>query len=280
MASSLLAALAPSVLLTARPGRSGRRQGSRLSVRVSAAAAGNAELERGVAVVLDEPTCSRRSAVLSAAAAAVAAAALPLSVPLPALATAGPVGEYLTKSGVGDLVVYEPDVRSTPAMRAGIVKPYRIYIPPSWKPARVANIQSGNYCQPKCAEPWVEAKYEDDKQGQLQVIVAPLVRLTNRPEAQIEEIAPPALMIERLGQFVTGNSFDIDDLVASHVKDVQNHKYYMYELYTPYALTGAHNLASITSTGNVVVMLTVSASEKQWAKYKSMLNDVVESFKV
>lgn len=77
---------------------------------------------------------------------------------------------------------------------------------------------SGNYCQPKCAEPWVEVKFEDDKQGKIQVVVSPLIRLTNKPHATIEDIGSPEKVIASLGPFVTGNTFDPDELIEATVE--------------------------------------------------------------
>lgn len=83
---------------------------------------------------------------------------------------------------------------------------------------RVANILSGNYCQPKCAEPWVEVKFEDEKQGKLQVVASPLIRLTNKPNATIEDIGNPEKVIASLGPFVTGNTYDPDELLETTVE--------------------------------------------------------------
>jgi hypothetical protein len=52
----------------------------------------------------------------------------------------------------------------------------------------------------------VEAKFESPKQGAIQVIISPLVRLTNRPGASIESIGSADDIITSLGQFVTGKS--------------------------------------------------------------------------
>ena len=89
---------------------------------------------------------------------------------------------------------------------SGNVQPYQFILPPTWKQVRIANILSGNYCQPKCAEPWVEVKFENVKQGTAQVFASPMVRLTNKPNAKIEEIGSPEKLISALGPFVTGNS--------------------------------------------------------------------------
>lgn len=101
---------------------------------------------------------------------------------------------------------------------AGNVQPYQFIIPPTWKQMRVANILSGNYCQPKCAEPWVEVKFEDEKQGKLQVVASPLIRLTNKPNATIEDIGNPEKVIASLGPFVTGNTYDPDELLETTVE--------------------------------------------------------------
>lgn len=100
----------------------------------------------------------------------------------------------------------------------GNVQPYQFVLPPTWKQARVANILSGNYCQPKCAEPWVEVKFEDEKQGKVQVVASPLIRLTNKPNATIEDIGSPEKLIASLGPFVTGNSYDPDELLQTSVE--------------------------------------------------------------
>lgn len=100
------------------------------------------------------------------------------------------------------------------------MQPYQFLIPPTWKQSRVANILSGNYCQPKCAEPWVEVKFEDEKQGKIQVVASPLIRLTNKPNATIEEIGSPEKVIASLGPFVTGNSYDPDELLQTSVEKI------------------------------------------------------------
>lgn len=100
------------------------------------------------------------------------------------------------------------------ALRAGTVdrdNPYRFALPSSWRenqvplllryaiavpePLRpgcgswasrqlgtrdkqVANIQSGNYCQPRCAEPWTEVIFTDPAEGKVQVPPLPSAQLS------------------------------------------------------------------------------------------------------
>ncbi|KAI5061979.1 hypothetical protein GOP47_0022518 [Adiantum capillus-veneris] len=197
----------------------------------------------------------------------------------PAAAKDVAVGVYLPPSqSVAGFVQFTASSKDTPALRAGNVQPYKFVLPPSWKQARVANILSGNYCQPKCAEPWVEVKFEDGKQGTAQVFASPMVRLTNKPYAKIEEIGTPEKLISALGPFVTGNSYDPDEVVETHVEKRGDETYYVYTLDTPLARTGTHNLAAATAKGNVVLLFVVSANDTQWASSEGVLKTVLESF--
>uniref|UniRef100_A0A0F7GXF8 Photosystem II reaction center PsbP family protein n=1 Tax=Pelargonium hortorum TaxID=4031 RepID=A0A0F7GXF8_PELHO len=179
-----------------------------------------------------------------------------------------------------NFVVFKASTKDTPALRAGNVQPYQFILPPTWKQTRVANILSGNYCQPKCAEPWVEVKFEDEKQGKVQVVASPLIRLTNKPNALIEEIGNPEKLIASLGPFVTGNTYDPDELLESSIEKIGDQTYYKYLLETPFALTGSHNLAKATAKGNSVVLFVVSANDKQWQSSEKTLKAMLDSFRV
>ncbi|XP_031495665.1 psbP domain-containing protein 6, chloroplastic [Nymphaea colorata] len=191
------------------------------------------------------------------------------------------VGSYLPPSSTNpSFVLFKATTKDTPALRAGNVQPYEFILPPTWKQLRVANILSGNYCQPKCAEPWVEVKFEDEKQGKIQVVASPLIRLTNKPNATLEDIGSPEKLIASLGPFVTGDTFDPDELVESSVEQRNGQTYYSFVLETPYASTGTHNLAKATARGNTVVLFVASANDKQWPTSQKILKEIVDSFNV
>ncbi|VFQ61549.1 unnamed protein product [Cuscuta campestris] len=201
--------------------------------------------------------------------------------PPPAKAKEVEVGSFLPPSLTDpSFVLYRAKPADTPALRAGNVQPYRFILPSTWKQTRVANILSGNYCQPKCAEPWIEVRFENEKQGKVQVVASPLVRLTNKPNATIEDIGTPEKVIASLGPFVTGNTFDPDELVRASVEMRGGLTYYRYVLETPYALTGSHNLAKATAKGDTVVLFVASASEKQWQSSQKTLEAIVDSFEL
>jgi hypothetical protein len=54
----------------------------------------------------------------------------------------------------------------------------------------------------------------------VQVVASPLIRLTNRPNATIEDIGSPERLIASLGPFVTGNTFDPDELIDTSVEKI------------------------------------------------------------
>ncbi|CAI9779554.1 unnamed protein product [Fraxinus pennsylvanica] len=206
---------------------------------------------------------------------------LVISPPPPSQAKEIEVGSYLPKSPVDpSFVLFKATPKDTPALRAGNVQPYQFILPPTWKQLRIANILSGNYCQPKCAEPWVEVKFEDEKQGKVQVVASPLIRLTNKPNATIEDIGSPDKLIASLGPFVTGNTFDPDELIETSVEKHGDQTYYKYILETPYALTGSHNLAKATAKGNTVILFVASANDKQWPSSQKTLQAILDSFEV
>lgn len=206
---------------------------------------------------------------------------LVISPPPPSQAKEIEVGSYLPKSTVDpSFVLFKATPKDTPALRAGNVQPYQFILPPTWKQLRVANILSGNYCQPKCAEPWVEVKFEDEKQGKVQVVASPLIRLTNKPNATIEDIGSPDKLIASLGPFVTGNTLDPDELLETSVEKHGDQTYYKYILETPYALTGSHNLAKATAKGNTVILFVASANDKQWPSSQKTLKAMLDSFEV
>uniref|UniRef100_A0A0F7CYL9 Photosystem II reaction center PsbP family protein n=1 Tax=Cypripedium formosanum TaxID=53042 RepID=A0A0F7CYL9_9ASPA len=191
------------------------------------------------------------------------------------------VGSYLPPfPSDPSFVLFRASSTDTPALRAGNVQPYEFILPPSWKQTRISNILSGNYCQPKCAEPWVEVKFEDEKQGKVQVVASPLIRLTNKPNASIEDIGTPEKVITSLGPFVTGNTFDSDELLETSIEKHGNQTYYSYVLETPYALTGSHNLAKATAKGSTVVLFVASANDKQWPSSQETLKAMVYSFQI
>jgi hypothetical protein len=194
----------------------------------------------------------------------------------------------------------------------------------------VANAVSGNYCQPRCDEPTTEVKFANPKQGSLQVIIAPLTKLTRKVGATIDQIGDLPGVINSIGPYITGDFIEPEDVVG--MKELNDNgkkvppctqqcanlrigncrdfgwetrgwttscllqlpsssdvrkvllggawQYFVYELNTPYAMTGVYNLACVTTSQNELVMIVVSASEKQYAAAEASLRRIAESFRI
>eukprot|EP00892_Ulva_mutabilis_P004759 jgi/Ulvmu1/2655/UM014_0109.1 len=239
--------------------------------------------------------CSRRSTVARAQpqsqgqaaasrrAALLATASLPFVLQENAAVASTEVGSYLPSAGVDDFVLFVPDKAKTPAIRAGTVdraNPYRFAIPPSWSEKKVANIASGNYCQPRCAEPWTEVIFASDAEGKAQVLVSPLVRLTNKKDAKIEDIGTPEAFLASVGPFITGTYLDLEDVVDMSSKQLDDGlTYYYYDVYATYGTIGPHTLTACTVKGDLALLFCVSANDKQYARSKSKLNKMLQTFR-
>eukprot|EP01023_Acetabularia_acetabulum_P018109 TRINITY_DN1915_c0_g1_i1.p1 TRINITY_DN1915_c0_g1~~TRINITY_DN1915_c0_g1_i1.p1 ORF type:complete len:286 (-),score=42.17 TRINITY_DN1915_c0_g1_i1:252-1109(-) len=194
------------------------------------------------------------------------------------------VGNYLPDGSLEGFSLFVPDAKKTPALRAGTVdstSPYKFELPSSWEEGKVANIQSGNYCQPRCDEPWTEVIFGNPDEGKVQVIVSPLRKLTNKANARIEEIGTPEGLINSLGPYVTGTYLDEEDIVS--IKQQENsdgRTYYYYEIFAPYGTVGPHTLTCASTKGDLALLAVISANDKQWAKNKDKLRSMIQTFRV
>lgn len=195
------------------------------------------------------------------------------------------VSNYLPASSLGLAGFYEfvPGDRETPAIRAGTISKYKFSMPGTWIRRTVANILSGNYCQPRCDEPWTEVLFTGPSEGSLQVIVAPLNKLSRQALAEgesIDKVGTLEGIINALGPNITGNTIEEEEVTTSEAKTIDGVTYYWYTLDTPYAKTGQHQVATICAKDNAVFVLAVSATDKQWSQNKSNLKTIAESFRI
>ena len=118
-------------------------------------------------------------------------------------------------------------------------------------------------------------------QGKVSVIISPLIKVTRLVNPQVDEVGTPEKLIESFGPYITGDTIDVsNDVVSAKAQTVDGQVYYTYELFTPTALTGAHNLAALTFKGGVSVLCVTSASDKQWDAAQEDLRTVVSSFRI
>ncbi len=134
----------------------------------------------------------------------------------------------------------------------------------------------------RCDEPWTEVLF-DGKEGSLQILVAPLSKLRRsslQGDQAIEAVGTPAGIINALGPNITGNTIEDEEVARAESVKIDGRTYYQYSLETPYAKTGAHQLASISAKDEAVLLLALSASEAQWKSSKDDLIKIQESFRV
>mmetsp|Transcript_5289 Transcript_5289/g.12887 ORF Transcript_5289/g.12887 Transcript_5289/m.12887 type:complete len:273 (+) Transcript_5289:86-904(+) len=253
----------PRVCLSLRPGLSPRSQ-----KHICVCAANGADQSFEI---------SRRQALSSAVLASC------FAFPGLSLADSKEVGTYLPAYGENNFVLFVPDPRETPALRAATIdpkNPYRFAMPSNWKRDPVANIASGNYCQPRCAEPWTEVIFSSPEDGKCQVTISPLVRLINKPNAKLEEIGSPESLINSIGPYITGTDIEDGDVLSCSSTVENGRTYYLYELYAPYGLNPPHSLAKLTTKDDAALLFTVNATDKQWANSEKKLRSMIETFSV
>ena len=229
------------------------------------------------------PKLDRRALFTGAA----ALAAYPLALePAPARAAfdgsdSKMVGAYLP-AGPDGLYVFEARAPRTPALRAGALEPYSILLPPEFKEAPVSNARSGNYCQPRCDEATTEVQFVEPSAGSLQIIIIPTTKLLiAKQDPTVEDVGTIDGILNAISPAITGSvAAEPEEVVASSTKVKDGRSYYEYELLTPFAEFGLHSVSAVSTNKNYVMIATIAASEKQWAKSEADLKKVIDSFRV
>ena len=230
------------------------------------------------------PKLDRRALFTGAAA---LAAGLPFALePAPARAAfdgsdSKMVGAYLP-AGPDGLYVFEAREPRTPALRAGALEPYSILLPPEFKEAPVSNARSGNYCQPRCDEATTEVQFVEPSAGSLQIIIIPTTKLLiAKQDPSVEDVGTIDGILNAISPAITGSvAAEPEEVVSASTKVKDGRSYYEYELLTPFAEFGLHSVSAVSTNKNYVMIATIAASEKQWAKSEADLKKVIDSFRV
>ncbi|KAK9918460.1 hypothetical protein WJX75_004213 [Coccomyxa subellipsoidea] len=223
--------------------------------------------------------------MLAAAAGLIASPLLPEHVwALPAnKAQAVDVGAYLPPAGVEDFVQFVVSKDKTPAIRAGTIdaskEPYQFALPPTWHEGKVANIQSGNFCQPRCDEPWTEVVFEGASEGRVSLLVAPLRRLGVNKPVSIEKVGSIDSILSSIGPFISGTGIDEEDVVSKEQKVIDGRTYYLYETYAPSGTNPPHSVTAVTAKGDLAYLFITAATDKQWSKSANKLKKMAETFR-
>jgi len=201
-----------------------------------------------------------------------------------------PVGQYLPSSPVSGRFRFTPAKASTPSIRGRVLDPYSytLDLPGTWKAVTVGVIQTGDFCQPKCDEPWTEVKFEGKGAGKTKVMMVPTFRLTNTEKPSLEEVGDPEEVLQKLGPFITGDYYDSDDMpTETKVVKEGGKTYYEYKIDSPGAVNGPHNVAVVTTIPGPTdrdryhaIMVVGSATEPEWSAGSGELLSVAKSFRL
>lgn len=150
---------------------------------------------------------------------------------------------------------------------AGALDRYSVSFPPRWKELPVSNAKSGNYCQPRCDEATTEVGFSDPAQGTLQIIIIPTTKLLiSKKFPSMGDVGTISNVINAISPAITGSvAAEEEEILDKEEFTEKGRVYYQYELLTPFAETGLHNIAKITTSQNYVIMASISASEAQWS---------------
>mmetsp|Transcript_2957 Transcript_2957/g.10705 ORF Transcript_2957/g.10705 Transcript_2957/m.10705 type:complete len:261 (-) Transcript_2957:839-1621(-) len=177
---------------------------------------------------------------------------------------------------------FDSGLTRTPALRAGAIGAYSICLPGQWKEVPVSNAKSGNYCQPRCDEATTEVQFASALSGSVQIIIIPTNKLMiSEKFPTIEAVGTLEAVLNAVSPAITGSvAVEQEEILSKQSRNVAGSSYYEYELLTPFAAYGIHNLASVTTTQNYVMIATAAASEKQWESSQQELRTIISSFTV
>lgn len=138
--------------------------------------------------------------------------------------------------------------------------------------------------QSECGEPWKEASFAADKYGRIEVLGIPLVKFTFEKGVSIEKLGTPDALLDGLGPYLTGSSFDRDEvevITATSRKGADGLTYYDYYIFSDYVVKGQGGrvLATATVRGDVLTMMKASATDKQFKTSEAVLRKSLESFR-
>ena len=222
--------------------------------------------------------------------AAVPTLAVALSPPAAVAGAAASVESYLPASTRGDgYVTYTASKTSTPSVRAGVLDaaaPYTFDLPASggWRAQTCSNVLSGQFCMPRCDEPFTEVIFSSEDGATARLVVSPLRRVSRRAAAaSATEVGTSDGLLGALGPFITNNiAPDESEVVAVSTLPAGGDRAgdaYLFETNTPYGLTPPHAYATVAAKGAHVYLFVVAAPDKAWGKLKGMLRTVAESFR-
>lgn len=122
----------------------------------------------------------------------------------------------------------------------------------------------------------IDVRFENKEQGQLAVVVAPVLRFMNvgfNADVRIQDIGAPEKVLNGFAPEILGGPVEDEDVVVMDTMDKGDLTYYMWE-------TKYHDLLTATAFKNRVFIIALRASARQWRNSKDDLRIIQKSFEV
>lgn len=114
-----------------------------------------------------------------------------------------------------------------------------------------------------------------------QIQIAPLFKVTSQPNPDIKSLGSPRDLVQSFGPYMTGSTIEDEDVIDARQFDKQDGQtFYLYEISSPFAISGSHNYGMLTFKGSVGILCSVACSEGQWNSHGQTVREMVESFEV
>lgn len=145
---------------------------------------------------------------------------------------------------------------------------YTFQVPEGWeeKPVSIADLGGTE----------IDLRFENPDQGNLLVIVAPVLRFMDvgyNASVDIEQIGPPDTIIAGFAPELYGKPLMEDDVIETAVVHDGGLTYYQWQV-------KPHHVVSATAVGNRVFILSTTSNSRQWRRAKDDLVHVQRSFRV
>jgi hypothetical protein len=128
----------------------------------------------------------------------------------------------------------------------------------------------------ECSGTEIDLRYGNREEGNLLVVVAPVLRFKEIPigaNVNVTDLAPPENIIAGFAPELFGVPLQEGDLLDMQVVTKDGLPYYVYEL-------SKHRLVSAAATGNRLYMLALRCNSIQWRRAGDKAVKIRDSFRV
>jgi hypothetical protein len=145
---------------------------------------------------------------------------------------------------------------------------YSFLVAPGWeeRPVSIADLGGTE----------IDLRYTHPDQGDLEVVVAPIMRFMNidfNANVRIEDVAPPERIIDGFALEIFGGPLTEGDVLQQEVNNIDGLTYYSWEV-------KPHRLVTATAVKNRLILMSIQANSRQWRKAREPLLHMWKSLRI